>query len=421
MAIEIRVPSPGESITQVQLAKWLVNDGEQVEKDQEVVEIDSDKASFPVSSPENGVIHFKAAEGDTIGVGSVIAVIEPGSGAVPANKKSEASTPATSSETAQRQASSVPSAKEERSGSRSGESLEKLHASPLAKKIIEEKGVRANELAMAYPGKKINRNDVETFIKDRKADAPLSAFSNIRKEERKKLTTLRLKLAERLVAVKNQTAMLTTFNEINMSSALKLKDRYSEVFKQKYGVGIGFMSLFAKAVTIAIRDFPMVNSMIDGDELVSPTFVDIGIAVSAPKGLVVPVIRNAETLSLAELEIKVKEYAVKARDGKLSIDDMKGGTFTITNGGVFGSLMSTPILNPPQSAILGMHKIMDRPIAVDRQVVVAPMMYIALSYDHRVIDGKDSVGFLIKVKELIEDPLKMLTMGEDPVTLLLDL
>ncbi|MCX6282707.1 MAG: 2-oxoglutarate dehydrogenase complex dihydrolipoyllysine-residue succinyltransferase [Bacteroidetes bacterium] len=421
MAIEIRVPSPGESITQVQLAKWLVNDGEQVEKDQEVVEIDSDKASFPVASPEDGVIRFKAAEGDTIGVGAVIAVIEPGSGAVITSKKPEAPTAAASSETTGKPALSGPVAKEGKNAAIPGESLEKLHASPLAKKIIEDKGVRANELARAYPGKKINRNDVETFIKGRKADAPLSAFSSIRKEERKKLTTLRLKLAERLVAVKNQTAMLTTFNEINMTSALKLKDRYSEVFKQKYGVGIGLMSLFAKAVTIAIQDFPQVNSMIDGDELVSPKFVDIGIAVSAPKGLVVPVIRNAEALSLAGLEIKVKEFAVKARDGKLSIDDMKGGTFTITNGGVFGSLMSTPILNPPQSAILGMHKIMDRPIAVDRQVVVAPMMYIALSYDHRVIDGKESVGFLIKIKELIEDPLKMLTMGEDPVTLLLDL
>ena len=215
--------------------------------------------------------------------------------------------------------------------------------------------------------------------------------------------------------------MLTTFNEINMTATLKLKDTYSEVFKQKYGVGIGLMSMFAKAVTIALQDFPQVNSMIDGDELLSPKYVDIGIAVSAPKGLVVPVIRNAESLSLASLEKKVKEYAVKARENKLTIDEMKGGTFTITNGGVFGSLMSTPILNPPQSAILGMHKIMDRPVAIDRQVVVAPMMYIALSYDHRVIDGRESVGFLIKVKELIEDPLKMLAIGEDPLTHLLDL
>ncbi|MCX6286504.1 MAG: 2-oxoglutarate dehydrogenase complex dihydrolipoyllysine-residue succinyltransferase [Bacteroidetes bacterium] len=421
MAIEIKVPSPGESISQVQLAKWLVSEGEQVEKDQEVVEIDSDKASFPVAAPEDGIISLKAAEGDTIAVGAVIAVIGPASGAGTSVKKPGISPDAISAETGTKASGSAQAAKEQKPAAAASEGLEKLHASPLAKKIIEEKGVKATELSKAFPGKKINRNDVEEFIKGRKADAPSSAFSSIRKEERKKLTTLRLKLAERLVAVKNQTAMLTTFNEINMTAALKLKDTYSEVFKAKYGVGIGLMSLFAKAVTIAIQDFPQVNSMIDGEELVSPGYVDIGIAVSAPKGLVVPVIRNAESLSLAGLEIKVKEYAVKARDGKLSIDDMKGGTFTITNGGVFGSLMSTPILNPPQSAILGMHKIMDRPIAVDRQVVVAPMMYVALSYDHRVIDGKDSVGFLIKVKELMEDPLKMLTMGEDPVTLLLDL
>ncbi|MEI6884968.1 MAG: 2-oxoglutarate dehydrogenase complex dihydrolipoyllysine-residue succinyltransferase [Bacteroidota bacterium] len=412
MAIEIKVPSPGESITQVQLAKWLVADGEQVEKDQEIVEIDSDKASFPVASPENGVITLKAAEGDDVDVGAVIALIEPGEGTGKQTKKPDAAS-----------VSKAPSqsAKPEPWKQADPEELNKLHASPLAKKIIEDKGVQVPDITRAFPGKKITRNDVEEFIKGRKPDAPPSAFSGYRKEERKKLSTLRLKLAERLVAVKNQTAMLTTFNEINMTAALKLKDRYSEVFKEKYGVGIGLMSLFAKAVTIALQDFPQVNSMIDGDELISPKYVDIGIAVSAPKGLVVPVIRNAESKSLAELEIKVKEYAVKAREGKLTIDEMKGGTFTITNGGVFGSLLSTPILNPPQSAILGMHKIMDRPIAVERQVVVASMMYVALSYDHRVIDGRESVGFLVKVKELVEDPLKMLTMGEDPLTLLLDL
>ncbi|MCX6241140.1 MAG: 2-oxoglutarate dehydrogenase complex dihydrolipoyllysine-residue succinyltransferase [Bacteroidetes bacterium] len=401
MAIEIKVPSPGESITRVQLAKWLVIDGEQVEKDQEVVEIDSDKASFPIASPGDGTIHLKAAEGDTITVGDVIAVVEPSSAPVTVGAAIAVGEPVSAP---------VPV-----------KIKESLKASPLAKKIIEEKGVEAADLARAFPGKKITRSNVEDFIQGRKAGVPSSTFSSIRKEERKKLTTLRVKLAERLVAVKNQTAMLTTFNEINMTASLKLKDTYSEVFKQKYGVGIGLMSLFAKAVTVALQDFPQVNSMIDGDELVSPKYVDIGIAVSAPKGLVVPVIRNAESLSLAGLEIKVKEFAAKARENKLTIDDMKGGTFTITNGGVFGSLLSTPILNPPQSAILGMHKIMDRPIAVDRQVTVAPMMYVALSYDHRVIDGKDSVGFLIKVKELVEDPLKMLTMGEDPLTLLLDL
>lgn len=414
MAIEIKVPSPGESITQVQLAKWLVTDGEQVEKDQEVVEIDSDKASFPVAAPEDGIISLKAAEGDDVGVGAVIATIEPLSGSGNQPKKPAAAQ-------ALKNEPLIPEAKVEQSRPFDPEELNKLHASPLAKKIIEDNGVKAPDIAMAFPGKKITRNDVEEFIKGRKAEASSSAFSGFRKEERKKLSALRLKLAERLVAVKNQTAMLTTFNEINMTAALKLKDRYSEVFKQKYGVGIGLMSLFAKAVTIALQDFPQVNSMIDGDELISPKYVDIGIAVSAPKGLVVPVIRNAESKSLAELEIKVKEYAIKAREGKLTIDEMKGGTFTITNGGVFGSLLSTPILNPPQSAILGMHKIMDRPIAVDRQVVVASMMYVALSYDHRVIDGRESVGFLIKVRELVEDPLKMLTMGEDPLTLLLDL
>jgi 2-oxoglutarate dehydrogenase E2 component (dihydrolipoamide succinyltransferase) len=262
---------------------------------------------------------------------------------------------------------------------------------------------------------------VEDFIRSKKSTGTQPVFSGRRREERKKLTTLRIKLAQRLVAVKNETAMLTTFNEINMAAALKLKDTYSEVFKEKYGVGIGLVSLFAKAVSVALQDFPQVNSMIDGDELVTPKYIDIGIAVSAPKGLVVPVIRNTESLSLADLEIKIKEFAAKARENRITIDDMKGGTFTITNGGVFGSMLSTPILNPPQSAILGMHKIMDRPIAVDRQMVIAPMMYVALSYDHRVVDGRESVGFLVRVKELVEDPLKMLTMGEDPITLMLDL
>lgn len=414
MAIEIKVPSPGESITQVQLAKWLVSDGEVVEKDQEVVEIDSDKASFPVASPLDGTITLKASEGDTIAVGAVIAVIEPAKEGI--SRKS--ATPSAAKEETPK-----PSGSPAAPVSQSEETAQArvLHASPLARKIIEEKGVKVPEISMAFPGKKITRSDVEQFIKGRKPDAPTSAVSNPRREERKKLTTLRLKLAERLVAVKNQTAMLTTFNEINMSAALKLKDKYSDVFKQKYGVGLGLMSLFTKAVTIAMQDFPQVNSQIDGDELLLPAYVDVGIAVSAPKGLVVPVVRNAESLSLAQIESRIKEYAVRARENKLTIDDMKGGTFTISNGGVFGSLMSTPILNPPQSAILGMHKIMDRPIAVDRQVVIAPMMYVALSYDHRVIDGRESVGFLVKVKELIEDPLRMLTLGEDPLTLLLDL
>jgi 2-oxoglutarate dehydrogenase E2 component (dihydrolipoamide succinyltransferase) len=412
MAIEIKVPSPGESITQVQLAKWLVADGEVVEKDQEVVEIDSDKASFPVASPQEGVIRIKAAEGDTIAVGSVIALIEPADGKPVTKKKDEVS--------ASKPPAPPRAIVNEAAGTAKAAPAE-LHASPLARTIMKEKQISEPEIRKAFPGKKITRSDVEEFIRTRKSGAPTSAVTGKRSEERKKLTTLRLKLAERLVAVKNQTAMLTTFNEINMSAALRLKDKYGESFKQKYGVGLGLMSLFTKAVTIALQEFPQVNSMIDGEELVIPNYIDVGIAVSAPKGLVVPIVRNAETLSLAQIEIRIKEYAVRARDNKLTIDDMKGGTFTISNGGVFGSLMSTPILNPPQSAILGMHKIMDRPIALDRQVVIAPMMYVALSYDHRVIDGRESVGFLVKVKEMVEDPIRMLTMGEDPVTLLLEL
>jgi len=402
MAIEIIVPSPGESITQVQLAKWLVTNGDMVEKDQEIVEIDSDKASFPVTSPEAGVIKVMAQEGETLAVGALLAIIEKISGhnPVPQAKISPANISAT------------PQVPVSPTG---------MHASPLARKIIEEKHVNPNELTTAFPGKKITRKDIESFISRKKEGTATMTFTGTRDEERKKMTTLRLKLAERLVSVKNQTAMLTTFNEVNMLAALKIKEKYSEAFKERYGVGIGLMSIFTKAVTIALKEFPQVNSLIDGDELVTPRYVDIGIAVSAPKGLVVPVLRNVESMSISEIEIKIKELAGKARDNKISIDDMKGGTFTITNGGVFGSMMSTPILNPPQSAILGMHKIQDRPVAVNGQVVIAPMMYVALSYDHRVIDGRESVSFLVKVKELIEDPSKMLTEGIDPIKLLLDL
>jgi 2-oxoglutarate dehydrogenase E2 component (dihydrolipoamide succinyltransferase) len=416
MAMEIKVPSPGESITQVQLAKWLVNEGDVVDKDQEIVEIDSDKASFPVAAPEDGVIHLKAAEGDTIAVGAVIAILEESGTRSKTTTKQGASLMAElpSSNSALKPEHLI-------HPSRTASAKEDIHASPLARKIMDENDIKSGDIARAFPGRKITRKEVEDFIRGKKSSAVQPVFSGLRKEERKKLSTLRIKLAQRLVAVKNETAMLTTFNEINMAAALKLKDTYSEIFKEKYGVGIGLVSLFAKAVTIALQDFPQVNSMIEGDELISPKYVDIGIAVSAPKGLVVPVIRNTESLSLAGIEIKVKEYAAKAKENRITIDDMKGGTFTITNGGVFGSMMSTPILNPPQSAILGMHKIIDRPVAIDRQVVIAPMMYVALSYDHRVIDGRESVGFLVKVKELVEDPLKMLTMGEDPITLLLDL
>jgi 2-oxoglutarate dehydrogenase E2 component (dihydrolipoamide succinyltransferase) len=421
MAIEIKVPSPGESITQVQLAKWLVADGEAVEKDQEIVEIDSDKASFPVNSPEDGVIKIMAMEGETVAVGAVIALIEISEGqnlnpseADLGGAKSEIRNPKSEIRNLNSEIHvPVPTPVQE--------SPVHLHASPLARKIIEETHVNQGDLTNAFPGKKITRKDIETFINRKKEGTQAVSFTGTRDAERKKMTTLRLKLAERLVSVKNQTAMLTTFNEINMQAALKIKEKYSDSFKERFGVGFGLMSIFTKAVTIALKEFPQVNSLLDGEELVTPRYVDIGIAVSAPKGLVVPVLRNAEMMSIAEIELKIKELAGKARDNKISIDDMKGGTFTITNGGVFGSMMSTPILNPPQSAILGMHKIQDRPIAVNGQVVIAPMMYVALSYDHRVIDGRESVSFLVKVKELVEDPAKMLTEGLDPIRLLLDL
>ena len=416
MASEIIIPSPGESITQVQVAKWLVSDGEEVDKDQEVVEIDSDKACFPLAAPEAGVIRILVAEGDTIAVGASIARIEVSSGAAKPEKP-KATAPAQPK---------IPIVIKEKKSSENGNPA--THISPLAEKMRSEKNIQKEDVFAAFEGKRIVKKDIENYLSQSESPKPSmpaagsgNVISGVRNVERKKLSTLRLKLAERLVAVKNETAMLTTFNEVNMRSILDIKDKHNEAFKEKFGIGIGFMSFFTKAVTMAIREFPQVNSMLDGEELLIPAYVDMGIAVSAPKGLVVPVIRDAEKMSIADLEIKIKELAVKAKEGRITIEDMKGGTFTITNGGVFGSMMSTPILNPPQSAILGMHKIMDRPIAVNGKVEIHPMMYIALSYDHRVIDGRESVSFLVRVKEYLEDPLKMEMGGEDPVMMLIGL
>jgi len=409
MASEIIVPSPGESITQVQVAKWLVSDGEEVDKDQEVVEIDSDKASFPLTAPEDGIIKLLVAEGETVAVGATIARIEPSArGTKPVPKKTAV--------VPEKKIPFIIKDKKQPENSKSG-----THISPLAEKIRTEKNIQKDDVFAAFEGKRIGKKDIESYISRTESQEKAGNLTGSRNLERRKLSTLRLKLAERLVAVKNETAMLTTFNEVNMRNILDIKEKHNDAFKEKFGVGIGFMSFFTKAVTLALREFPQVNSMLDKDELVIPDYVDIGIAVSAPKGLVVPVIRNAEKMSIPELEVKIKELAVKARDNHITIEDMKGGTFTITNGGVFGSMMSTPILNPPQSAILGMHKIMDRPIAVNGNVEIHPMMYIALSYDHRVIDGRESVSFLVKVKEYIEDPLKMEMEGEDPVLMLMGL
>jgi len=410
MKIEVVVPSPGESISQVLLSKWLVKEGDYVEKDDEIAEIDSEKATLSIYATENGIVNIIIKEGETVNVGATICFID------------------TSGKTTNPQTENITKDKidekfdiQEKNNDDNIKSTDKtennkVHITPLARKIMQEKNITEKELLEKYKNTRIYRNDIDELSLDNTSKKEKS-----RDIERKKMTTLRIKLSERLVAVKNQTAMLTTFNEINMSKLIEIKKHFSEPFKEKYGVGIGFMSFFTKAVTLALKDFPNVQAMIDGDELLLPNFCDISIAVSAPKGLVVPIIRNVESMSISEIEIKIKELANKARENKITLEEMTGGTFTITNGGVFGSLLSTPIINPPQSAILGMHNIVERPIAMNGEVIIQPMMYVALSYDHRVIDGRESVGFLVKVKEYIENPIKMLFGGNDPLKILLDL
>lgn len=425
MIIEVKVPSPGESISEVQLATWLVNNGDFVEKDAEIAEIDSDKATLTINADAEGVIKLLAEAGDTLKIGSVVATIDsssarPAGGALPESKAKE---PVKETLPVVAEAKATPAPVENKPAI-AGEA--NLHVSPLARRVMKEMGVTESDIVEYISKIRIGKADIEEVASAKSNPAsyalskPQTAKSGSRGSERKKMTTLRQKLAQRLVSVKNETAMLTTFNEVNMSRIMEMRKKYNEKFKEKHGISLGFMSLFTKAITIALEQFPQVNSMIDGDELVTFDFADIGIAVSAPKGLVVPVVRNAESLSLAQIEVAIKELATKARDNKITIDDMTGGTFTITNGGVFGSLLSTPILNPPQSAILGMHNIVERPIAVNGQVVIAPMMYVALSYDHRVIDGRESVSFLVKVKELLENPEKMLFDGADPLQALLE-
>jgi 2-oxoglutarate dehydrogenase E2 component (dihydrolipoamide succinyltransferase) len=413
MIIEIKAPTPGESITEVQIANWLVKNGDYVAKDTEIAEIDSDKATLTVNAEVAGVVTILTEAGETVSIGTVIATIN-----------SEATAPE----------GIIPKIEEKRMEPDQPLTLKIKHIAvpvpddtdvkitPLARKMMEEKHLTGREVLEQLGHTRITRQDGLDASSGKTIAPPISPSTSgeiSREEERKKMSTLRIKLAQRLVSVKNETAMLTTFNEVNMSQIMNLKKQYSEKFKEKFGVGIGFMSFFTKAVTIALTKFPQVNAMIDGDELIFHKYADVGIAVSAPKGLVVPVIRNAEALSLAQIELRIKELAGKARENKVTLDEMTGGTFTITNGGVFGSMMSTPILNPPQSAVLGMHNIIERPIAVNRQVVVAPMMYVALSYDHRVIDGRESVSFLVMVKELLENPAKMLFEGNEPVKVLL--
>ena len=421
MIIEIKVPSPGESITEVQLAGWLVSDGDHVEKDQEIAEIDSDKATLTISAEDEGLIKTTVAEGDTIEVGSVIATIDTGKKGKVSQKKAktedkkEEEKQVPKKETREEKPPEPPAAKKP-----AGD----FHISPLAKKLMAEKDISPADLEEFFKNIRVSRKDVEFYLAESgKQQEQYQAVSRdgTRDIRREKMSTLRNKLAQRLVAVKNETAMLTTFNEVNMTPIFDIRKKYKEDFKEKYGVSLGFMSFFTKAITVALHHYPQVNAMIDGNEIIYHDYADIGIAVSTPKGLMVPVLRNAETMTFAEIELKIKELAVKARDNKITLDEMKGGTFTITNGGVFGSMLSTPIINPPQSAILGMHNIVDRPLAVEGQVEIHPVMYVALSYDHRIVDGKESVSFLVMVKDMLEHPEKMMFDGVDPHKSLLGL
>ncbi len=417
--VDIKVPSPGESISEVRIAQWLVKSGDTVEKDQVIAEIDSDKATLELSAEAEGRIEVLAAADATVNVGDVVARIDT---SVKAENKvkeekvvKEAKKPAAAPAPA-------PASRAEAPGAGAAPATA-AHATPVAKAMLDEKGVDPSKVKGSGPNGRITKSDVEAYIAGG-VDAGgklMNGWGGSRNESRAKMTTLRKKVAERLVSVKNTTAMLTTFNEVDMSAVMALRDKYKDKFKEQKGTGLGFMSFFTKAVTEALRQFPAVNGQIQGDELVTFDYADVGIAVSSPKGLMVPVLRNAERMSLAEIEARIKELAVKARDGKLTIDEMMGGTFTITNGGVFGSMLSTPIINPPQSAILGMHNIVERPVAVNGQVVIRPIMYVALSYDHRIIDGKESVSFLYKVKEMIEDPTKLVFGGKDPGEVLLGL
>lgn len=396
MILEMKVPSPGESITEVEIAEWLVQDGDYVEKDQAIAEVDSDKATLELPAEVSGTITLKAEEGDAVEVGAVVCLID-----------TSATKPETSSEKSSQSGSTLepvtvltPTASRQTYASGT--------ASPAATKILSEKGIDASQIHGTGKDGRVTKEDAINAVPSMGQKVDVDG----RGVKRSKLSMLRRKVAERLVSAKNETAMLTTFNEVDMSPIFELRKQYKETFKTKHGVGLGFMSFFTLAVVRALKLFPAVNSMIDGKEMISYDFCDISIAVSGPKGLMVPVIRNAENLTFRGVESEVKRLAIRARDGQITVDEMTGGTFTISNGGVFGSMLSTPIINPPQSGILGMHNIIERPVAVSGKVEIRPMMYVALSYDHRIIDGRESVGFLVAVKEALENPQELL-MGDD--------
>ena len=392
MILEMPVPSPGESISEVEIAQWLVEDGDYVEKDQTIAEVDSDKATLDLPAQESGTITLKAQEGDTVLVGDIVCLIDTSGKKV--LKKNNDIKPQTVTK------NENPIEVE----TKSEDTVSNSHSgipSPAARKILDDKGVNYENVKGTGKGGRISKEDALKTL----PRVDIDSISKDRKVDTSKMSLLRRKLSQRLVAVKNQTAMLTTFNEVNMTPIFEIRKKYKETFKAKHDVSLGFMSFFTKAVVLALKEFPDVHSMIDEDQQIKFDFYDISIAVSGPKGLMVPVVRNAQDLTFSGIEKEIKRLAIRARDGLITVEDMSGGTFTISNGGVFGSMLSTPILNPPQSAILGMHNIIERPIAVNGKVEIHPMMYLALSYDHRIIDGKESVGFLLKVKELLENPV----------------
>ena len=401
--LEMKVPSPGESISEVEIAEWMVEDGDYVEKDQTIAEVDSDKATLELPAEQAGIISLRAEVGDVVAVGQIVCLIDTSASKPKGNQSSEDKAPK----------ATVPNPGPVHASNNQQKTYAAGHPSVAAKKIIDENNIQAEQIEGTGKGGRITKQDILQLL------ASLPEEGN-RKSEVRKLSMLRRKIASRLVTVKNETAMLTTFNEVDMKPIMDLRAKYKEDFKEKYKVGLGFMSFFTHACTIALKEFPTVNSMIDGDHMISYNFNDIGIAVSTEKGLMVPVLRNAEEMNLLQIESKIKELAIKARDGKIAIEEITGGTFTITNGGVFGSMLSTPIINPPQSAILGMHNIVQRPVAVNGKVEIRPIMYVALSYDHRIIDGKDSVGFLVKVKEVLENPEELVFGGKDPEKILMN-
>ena len=427
--VEIKIPSPGESITHVELTRWLVADGSIVRKNSEIAELESEKATLMLIADESGKITFNAPEGEMLEVGAVACVIDtsvaPEETTVAEASESEALVDAPSGEKVEEVVPPEPEKKPatpEKSPTTPSESTsyDEVKVTPLAAKMMEENGLSVEDVIQGL--RRLRGEDVEAAMSAGNLHNPVGLGQPVSRESRsERMSSLRRKLSERLVSVKNDTAMLTTFNEVDMKPIMDLRKRYQNQFVEKHGIKLGMMSFFLKACAVALREYPNVNAMMDGENLVTYDYADISVAVSAPKGLMVPVIRNVESLTLAEIEKAIAEVAEKARNGKLSIPEMTGGTFTVTNGGVFGSMMSTPIINPPQSAILGMHNILERPVAIDGQVVIRPMMYVALSYDHRVIDGKDSVGFLVRVKQLLENPLELLFSGSSGEKALLDI